>query len=175
MDQATHDRLKEIDSVLAASTPGPWYWEGNLKIRSISIISMKSGHPTVMDFKRWGMNGAAPRFKRDGSMQRPDEGGMVKTRMEHTNDFYHINHPDARLIEKAPEYVSFLRSIVRQQQEFIDSVNEWNEHQTIVTERQRDFKDQTSYARMLIKGALGVRHMLRKMLADFAKTDGDKS
>lgn len=44
-------------------TPGPWRWEVNLSGTSIRLMG---GRPqfdkTVMDFVRWGMSRATPRF-----------------------------------------------------------------------------------------------------------------
>jgi hypothetical protein len=44
-------------------TPGPWRWEVNLTSRVIDLVGGKPTYDmTVMDFVRWGMTSAQPRF-----------------------------------------------------------------------------------------------------------------
>jgi hypothetical protein len=97
-------------------TPGPWRWEVN---RSHKSVKLCGGPPnrgfgrydlTVMDFRRYGMNGAAPVFwhwdydKFVGQPQRADDlAKAVEGREHHASWFADINHPDARLIAAAPE------------------------------------------------------------------------
>lgn len=44
-------------------TPGPWAWFGNARHNSIYLATTHSGRRFVMDFVRWGMRGAQPRFQ----------------------------------------------------------------------------------------------------------------
>ncbi|MBY5917310.1 hypothetical protein HFO77_23230 [Rhizobium leguminosarum] len=44
-------------------TPGPWAWFGNASSNSIYLATTHSGRRYVMDFVRWGMRGAQPRFQ----------------------------------------------------------------------------------------------------------------
>ncbi|HEX5362379.1 MAG TPA: hypothetical protein VFW49_15035 [Fluviicoccus sp.] len=89
-------------------TPGPWRWEFNEKHKTVSIVG---GVPkfdlTVMDFERWGMGGAVPRFRdtaHDGMnvmhrlCDRPDWIAPVKGREHHASWFANVIHPDARRI-----------------------------------------------------------------------------
>lgn len=90
-------------------TPGPWRWELN---KHSKVIELCGGRPqfdkTVMDFERWGMGGAAPRF------QDPTDQHLLLTRAEHfavvvpgrehhRSWFQGIDQPDANLIAAAPE------------------------------------------------------------------------
>ncbi|MBF0260400.1 MAG: hypothetical protein HQL97_01010 [Magnetococcales bacterium] len=93
-------------------TPGPWRWEVNEKTKEIVLVG---GVPrfdiNVMDFARWGMGGACPRF-RD-----PLQSGMVmarvcdkaewiqpvKGREHHRHWLATVSHPDALLIAAAPD------------------------------------------------------------------------
>jgi hypothetical protein len=89
-------------------TPGPWRFELNLKARSISLVG--NGGNTVMDFARWGMSNAAPRFISDDKhhMQRADVFVIpCPGREHHAHWFNLIKHPDAQLIEAAPELLTF--------------------------------------------------------------------
>lgn len=52
-------------------TPGPWAWFGNASSNSVYLATRHSGRRYIMDFVRWGMRGAQPRF------QPAQRGGMV--------------------------------------------------------------------------------------------------
>ncbi|WP_244434343.1 hypothetical protein [Agrobacterium tumefaciens] len=62
--------LEEIKKALEGVTPGPWKWFGNASSNSVYLATTHSGRRYVMDFVRWGMKGAQPRFQ-------PERGGMV--------------------------------------------------------------------------------------------------
>lgn len=51
-------------------TPGPWAWFGNARSNSLYLATVHGGRRYVMDFTRWGMRGAQPRFQ-------PGNRGMV--------------------------------------------------------------------------------------------------
>lgn len=63
----------DLDAIKArceAATPGPWYWGGNVTIPGgIDLRAKVSGIPIVMQFRRWGLQGAEPCF-----WKRIDEG-----------------------------------------------------------------------------------------------------
>ena len=97
-------------------TPGPWRWEVNRQHKSVKLCGgpPKGGFGrydlTVMDFRRYGMNGAAPVFwhwdynRFVGAPDRADALAVaVSGREHHANWFADIDHPDARLIAAAPE------------------------------------------------------------------------
>lgn len=97
-------------------TPGPWRWELNLKSKKLQLCGHGECGPydfTVMDFKRWGMDGAVPRF-REGEMNTMVKayllGEIVPERHHHSDWFQNINHQDAQLIALSPE---LLTSILR--------------------------------------------------------------
>lgn len=59
--------MSEIDNIRAradAATAGPWHWTGNVKSHNIFLAGRVPdvGMVSVMDFRRSGMQGAAPRF-----------------------------------------------------------------------------------------------------------------
>lgn len=51
-------------------TPGPWKWFGNAGSNHVCLATTHSGRRYVMDFVRWGMRGAQPRFQ-------PERRGMI--------------------------------------------------------------------------------------------------
>jgi len=89
-------------------TPGPWRWELNLKGKSIQLCGGKPQYDlTVMDFTRWGMNGARPRVLDFSDMMLLREAEefrvFIPGREHHASWFQGINHPDMNLIAAAPE------------------------------------------------------------------------
>lgn len=97
-------------------TPGPWRWEINEKHKVINLCGGKPKYDmTVMDFVRYGMSGAAPRFI-DGSelnlLTRAERFSYVIEGREHHKDWFQgINHPDAHLIAAAPDMYAALLSL----------------------------------------------------------------
>ncbi len=93
-----------IDAELAAireradkATPGPWEWNGNTASHSVYLYSRVGPRYIVMDFVRWGMSGAQPRFRCEGLMEKV--AGFLKPRAEHHPHFdMDVDHPDAQFI-----------------------------------------------------------------------------
>ena len=115
--------MTRIDEMLALSekaTTGPWRWNVNGDTKSVEI---EGGRPmydkTVMDFARWGMNRAQPRF--NGALVDGEDGFNIlyplsgrkdwiapyAGREHHKSWFANVTHPDAALIVAA---VNFVRS-----------------------------------------------------------------
>lgn len=117
---------KELD---AAATPGPWVWRGNVDSQALRL-STESGpwRYTVMDFARWGMQNAAPRFREDGVMVRADERVMFEVnhtatkrtdRGVYRGDIIDVRHTDARFIACSRTIVSALLERITQLEERI--------------------------------------------------------
>ena len=105
-------------------TPGPWRWEVNAKSKQVQLRGGKARHDlTVIDFARCGFGSATPRFR---EMSEPGMNIMrnalefatpKKGREHHAAWFQILMHPDAALIEAAPELLEALEEQER--------VNQW--------------------------------------------------
>lgn len=95
-------------------TRGPWRWEINEKHKSVQLCGGKPQYDlTVMDFVRYGMSGAAPRFIQDGLLYRCEKWAVpVEGREHHKTWFQAIDHPDAALIAAAPDLLEALTFMV---------------------------------------------------------------
>lgn len=58
----TDARLAEIRQREQDATPGPWRWTGNTDVKQMELSTVGFGRLVVMNFARWGMNGAQPKF-----------------------------------------------------------------------------------------------------------------
>lgn len=95
-------------------TPGPWRWELNEGYKQVYLCGGKPMFDlTVMDFVRYGMGGAAPRFNRTltqpgiNLMERVEHFACVVSGREHHADWFKsVQHPDALLIAAAPDLLA---------------------------------------------------------------------
>lgn len=114
-------------------TPGKWAWYGNTSCKNIYLATTTGGRRFVMDFARWGMASAQPRFQvrtRSGDHEsgvmvpasefvtfEVGDRGVIGAKAAKSNDSvyrYDINgilHPDAWLIAAAPELLAMCKEL----------------------------------------------------------------
>lgn len=111
----------------AQHTPGPWRWEFNANHKSVHLVGgLPTYDLTVMDFARWGMGGAVPRFRdtaedgfnlMDRLCDKPEWIAPEPGREHHKRWYQMVTHPDARLMEAAPDLLDALKAICDEQDE----------------------------------------------------------
>lgn len=94
--------LDAHEAIARAAWRGPWQWYGNTKSYSVYLASPHSGRRFVMDFERWGMTGAQPRFQdvnhmmvRLSDLAKAESPLGPKFEVPYRRDFAGIGHPDA--------------------------------------------------------------------------------
>lgn len=116
------DRLEEIRTRTTEASDGPWFWRGNVDVRSLRLSRSRPGLGlcTVMDFARWGMQSARPRFTRsvdDLWMADADAMPVFEVCRDATErsdervyrgDVVGIRHPDAEFIAHSRADVEWL-------------------------------------------------------------------
>lgn len=115
---------------MSGHTPTPWRWELNLKSKSAQLCGgdPKAGFGafdlTVVDFVRWGMNGAQPRFRNDHNImiQAQGFGVAVVGREHHAAWFQDISHPDARFIVLAVNHHDALVAALRDAEHWLSEI-----------------------------------------------------
>lgn len=90
------DQLRLLIALGERATARPWDWFGNKKTHRLWLATVRGGRNIVMDFVRWGMDKAGPRFNVDGIMMRCETQGEA----DHNGDFT-LTHPDALFITSA--------------------------------------------------------------------------
>jgi hypothetical protein len=93
-------------------TPGPWKWFER-QIGRPYLATPDRGQLYVLGFERKGMQGAGPVFAHwpgiEGGAPRERKGGIMEPGLLMRDGSM---HPDARLIEAAPDLAAALRDLV---------------------------------------------------------------
>lgn len=117
---AADTRLTEIRTRAEAAAPGPWHWAGNTDVHHVYLANWRPGHGrcSVMDFGRWGMQGARPKFVTDGfyvndvnSLAVYEVAPAATSRQDprvYRADIIGLRHPDAEFIANSRADVDFL-------------------------------------------------------------------
>jgi hypothetical protein len=105
-NRLTDAELAAMQERCDKATAGPWFWKVNLKSKECVLESHGRGGMLehVMDFVRWGMGGAKPRFLNQEKclMVDVDKLGCIIPKREHHSDWAQgVSHPDAAFIAHA--------------------------------------------------------------------------
>jgi hypothetical protein len=93
------DFIDDIRARASAATPGPWGWFGNTDVHHVYLATQRWGRHLVMDFRRWGMQGAQPEF-----WNREDPGAVKAGAFG--GEAEHVTVADAAVYEVAPTATS---------------------------------------------------------------------
>lgn len=108
--------------MIGGHTPGPWAWFGNVDTKTLYLATVHHGRRFVMQFGRYGMQGAKPVFQKDQRMVGADEMVVFEVCREaesrddervYRGDIVDIDHPDALLIKSAPDLMEAASAITR--------------------------------------------------------------
>lgn len=120
----TKINLDELERKARVARPGPWQWYGNTKVNEVYLATVNGGRVFVMDFVRWGMTGAQPRFQVDSAMVTLSELGKQehplgpKFEVPYRRQFVGIGHPDAQHIAaNSPDVTLALIDRIRELEE----------------------------------------------------------
>lgn len=108
----SEERLTEFEAIERAARPGPWRWFGNAGTQDIYLATAGGGRVFVMNFVRWGMSGAQPRFQSDRHLMVKASDFLVYE-VPYRKDIVGIDHPDAVFLERSREMVTALLAEVR--------------------------------------------------------------
>ena len=126
--EAVEEAALDLDAIEAraeAATEGPWHWFGNTASQQLGLGYWRKGwgRCTVMDFARWGMQSARPRFSDADAMMHDADAMAIwevnprATRASDPSLYRHdvigIRHPDAEFIAHARTDVPVLVAEVR--------------------------------------------------------------
>lgn len=98
MSDLMKPRLEVIRDRMNRATPGPWGWFGNTSVHHVYLATQRWGRHIVMQFQRWGMQGAQPTF-----FERPAPGDVRKSIAAAAT---HRTAADVAIYEVAPRATS---------------------------------------------------------------------
>jgi hypothetical protein len=95
----TTEQLAALKEVAERASSGKWRWNVNLKTKHVYLESEDGPRQIIIDFTRWGMSSATPRFNVNGLMQdAQDCAAVVEGREHHAAWYQTLDHPDANHI-----------------------------------------------------------------------------
>lgn len=124
--------LDILERKARTATPGKWQWYGNTAMHEVYLSTVDRGRVFIMDFARWGMTGAQPRFQIDHRMVTCGEFGKQEHPMgplfevPYRRAFVGIGHPDAQHIAaNSPPVTLALISRIRDLEAALGNVIDW--------------------------------------------------
>jgi len=119
-------------------TQGTWEWFGNTKHNEVYLATKERGRVFVMDFVRWGMRGAQPRFQVQlddtpgsgimrtlGELAQEESPLGPRFEVSYRRQFVGIGHPDAAAIPFAVNNLRALAETVLAWAPVIEAAKEW--------------------------------------------------
>jgi len=117
----THERLEEIAAAWATFIGKKWFWRINKRAKRVSLEDNRGN--IVVDFIRYGMGSAKPRFNDNGLMRDADNYAKVVPGREHHSDWFQtIDNEVANAIAVAPEHVAELIDEVERLRIFAEDI-----------------------------------------------------
>lgn len=97
--------LDALELKAKAATKGPRGWFGNLSHKHIYLATRNNGRQYIMGFRRWGMQGAQPLFRKQftsvtgkPAVIMTDASELAVKEADYRDDIARIDNPDAEFI-----------------------------------------------------------------------------
>lgn len=115
-----NSKIEEIRERAANATAGPWMWYGCYENQNITLCTKDDGMLYVMDFVRWGMQNAQPRFQASGMTPTKDlpifqvapDATSIDDPRVYRGTMIGIRHPDAEFIAHSRQDIDDLLAYI---------------------------------------------------------------
>lgn len=165
---------REVIAADEKRTAGTWEWFGNTKMNEVYLATKERGRVFVMDFARWGMRSAQPRFhvriddkpgtgimRTLGELAADESPLGPRFEVSYRRQFVGIKHPDAAFIPLAVNHAATLARAVLRMEKVVEAAKAWAEanctcgaHGRALRHTSKCWKESSAFTLLTAIGAL---------------------